>query len=151
MCRMAILNYTTKVDPAKTAMEIQRALSRHAATVTTEYANGIPSAVLFTIMLAGQRVNFRLPCNVEGVRKALIRDRVPRAFWTTEHATRVAWRIVKDWIEAQIAIVDAQQAQMAEVFLPYVVMGDSDTTLFQWFENRQQLLTSGADQPSDAG
>jgi len=29
---------------------------------------------------------------------------------TREHAARVAWRICKDWIEAQLAIVDAEMA-----------------------------------------
>lgn len=146
---MAILNYTTKVDAARTALEIQRILSKHAATVTTEYGpNSRPSAVLFTLLVAGQSVSFRLPCNVDGVLSALHRDRVESRYRNREHAERVAWRIVKDWVEAQIAVVDAKQVQMAEVFLPYVVMGNNGATLFQWFENKQRQLAAGAPSPA---
>jgi hypothetical protein len=50
------------------------------------------------------------------------RDRnVPRSKCTEAQAKRVAWRIVKDWVAAQMAIVDAQLADVAEVFLPYAI------------------------------
>jgi hypothetical protein len=36
--------------------------------------------------------------------------KVPRSKCTEDQAQRVAWRIVKDWVEAQMAIVEAQLA-----------------------------------------
>lgn len=141
---MPILNYTTKVAPAKTAMEIQMILSRHAEAVMTEYANGKPMAVRFLLTVAGQKVNYRLPCNVDGVLKALQRDRVAFSYRNPEQAERVAWRIVKDWIEAQIALIDAKQATIAEVFLPYATAPNGET-MFQMFEKQvaRGLLTAG--------
>lgn len=63
---------------------------------------------------------FRLPINIEGVYKALQKDRnTPKKFRTYEQASRVAWRIIKDWIESQIAIIQAGQAELEQVFLPY--------------------------------
>ena len=50
-----------------------------------------------------------------------------------EQARRVAWRILKDWVAAQLAIVEAEQAQMAEVFLPYAVESQTGQTMFQLF------------------
>lgn len=141
---MPILNYTTKVDPAKTAMEIQLILSKHAQAVMTEYADGKPTAVRFTINVSGQPIGYRLPCNIAGVEKALHRDRVDFKYRNREHAERVAWRIVKDWIQAQIALIDAMQASAAEVFLPYVVMPNGDT-MFAAFQKQVErgLLTAG--------
>ena len=58
----------------------------------------------------------------------LERDRkVPRSFRTPEQALRVSWRIVKDWVEAQMAIVDTKMVTLEQVFLPYVIMPDGRT------------------------
>ena len=42
-------------------------------------------------------------------------------------ATRTAWRIVKDWVEAHIALVETQMVTAPQVFLPYAVMRDGRT------------------------
>ena len=36
-----------------------------------------------------------------------------------DQARRVAWRIVRDWVEAQMAIVELEMAKVDQVFLPY--------------------------------
>lgn len=133
---MAILNYTTSISAHKTVGEIQQLLAQKGARgVSIDYdAAGQPAAVAFWLELAGNPVSFRLPSNWTGVRRALDKDRkVPARSKTDEQAQRVAWRIVKDWTEAQLAIVEAGIAGMAEVFLPYAVTPDG-RTLFQAFE-----------------
>lgn len=143
---MPILNYTTKVAPAKTVGQIQSILGKCKAvdSVRIDYKDGEPVAVLFAVAVSGSLVNFRLPCNADGVRAALFRDGVAYGYRTSEHAKCVAWRIVKDWVEAQLALVDANQAQMAEVFLPYAVV-DGGRTMFQLFEAQaaKGLITDG--------
>ncbi len=42
-------------------------------------------------------------------------------------AVRTAWRIVKDWVEAQMALVETQMVTTRDVFLPYAVMRDGRT------------------------
>ncbi|WP_189339127.1 hypothetical protein [Williamsia muralis] len=37
-------------------------------------------------------------------------------YQTPEHALRVAWRITKDWVEAQLAIIETQMVTPAQVF-----------------------------------
>lgn len=88
-------------------------------------------------MTAHGPLPFRLPARIEGVHKSLSNDRrVDRAkYRTREHAIRVAWRICKDWVEAQLAIVDAEMAEMVEVFLPYA-QTDSGETLFEHSQNK---------------
>jgi hypothetical protein len=115
---MAILNYTTSISTEKTAAEIQKKLAMAGAqAVLSEYdENGIMCAMSFRI----NNISFRLPINIDGVYSALCADKkVPRRFATYEQASRVAWRIIKDWIEAQIAIIQAGQAELVQVFLPY--------------------------------
>lgn len=51
----------------------------------------------------------------------------------------VAWRIVKDWVEAQMAILESEQVQMDEVFLPYMV-NNRGQTIFEVYQSGQLLL-----------
>ena len=139
---MAILNYTTSVNFDKTISEVQRILVAHGANkIVTDYENELPVAVTFCLLLNSNTVGFSLPCNYGGVLRAMERDRkVPRRLCTKDQALRVSWRIVKDWVEAQMAIVDAQLADVAEVFLPYAIT-KSGTTLYKEIQgNGSQLL-----------
>ncbi len=138
---MAILNYTTSIDCEKSIGEIQKCLVKHGANkIVTDYENGSPSAVTFCLTINDRMVGYILPANYSGVLKAMKNDRkVPNSKCTPEQAQRVAWRIVKDWVEAQMAIVEAQLADMAEVFLPYAVTKTGET-MYKYIQNDTQLL-----------
>ena len=140
---MGILNYTTKISSDKTVGEIQSLLGKKGVkAVQIEYEESRPSAVLFILDIKDKNISFRLPCNVQGVLTAMRNDRkIPGSHKNFEQAERTAWRIIKDWVEAQMAIIEAGQAVMKEVFLPYLVMPATNQTLFQTFtENSQKLL-----------
>lgn len=128
---MPLLNYTTKIDADKTAGEISRCLSMHGASaVMTEYnpKDGCVTSLSFKIDVNGQTMGFRLPCDWNPVFAILESDpKVPRSAVTQTQAVRVAWRIVKDWVEAQMALVETRMVTTAEVFLPYAVMKDGRT------------------------
>ena len=142
---MAIKNYTTSINPIKTVGEIQAILAKASAvSVSVDYLNGHPEAVKFSMLIGNQEVWFRLPCNVEGVLNTMRRDRLQRSYLTTDQARRVSWRIIKDWVDAQMAIIDSGQSKAAEVFFPYIIQDESGQTLFQRFENQQLQLTAGA-------
>lgn len=141
---MPILNYTTKVNPDRTVTEIQKILAaKGALRVSVDYDGGKVSAVVFALNVTGQTVEFRLPVKPEGVFAALKKQRVDARYATKEHAESVAWRIVKDWVQAQLALVEAEQAVMAEVFLPYAIINGQ--TVFKLFEAQQAkgLITDG--------
>ena len=59
-------------------------------------------------------------------------------------AVRVAWRIVKDWVEAQMALVETQMVTTAEVFLPYAVMKDGRTLAQHAAADPKFLLGEGS-------
>jgi len=138
---MAILNYTTSIDCEKTISEIQKCLVKHGANkIVTDYKDGLPSAVTFCLVINESLVGYILPANYSGVLKAMKKDnKVPNSKCTEEQAQRVAWRIVKDWVEAQMAIVEAQLADVAEVFLPYAVTKTGET-MYHYIQKTPQLL-----------
>jgi hypothetical protein len=127
---MPLLNYTTSVSVDKTVGEIQKCLAVHGAkAILCEYDDkGHVIALSFKVSAGQQELAFRLPSDWRPVLTLLERDRkVPRSFRTPEQALRVSWRIVKDWVEAQMAIVDTKMVHLEQVFLPYVIMPDGRT------------------------
>lgn len=128
---MAILNYTTKVDAWKTVNEIQQILSRHKVShFAIKNEGSHPVALTFSIDYGGKPLNFLLPCNHDGVFGCLKNDRkVPNAYKNREQALRTSWRIVKDWVEAQLAIVQAEISPIEEVFISRLITNDAGETL----------------------
>lgn len=144
---MALLNYTTKIDADKTAAEIAKCLSSHGAqAIMTEYdeAENYVTKLSFKISLEGKSIAFKLPCDWKPVLEILKNDpKVPPRLADQSQAIRVAWRIVKDWVEAQMALVETRMVTTAEVFLPYAVMRDGRTLADHTKENPQFLLGKG--------
>ena len=117
---MPLLNYTTGIDPDKTAGEIARCLSLHGATsILTEYdkEDGYIKSLSFRIEVGEQMIGFRLPCDWKPVLEILENDsKVPPARATKDQAIKTAWRIIKVWIDAQMALVETKMAKTEEIF-----------------------------------
>lgn len=138
---MAILNYTTSIKCEKSIMEIQQVLVSHGATkIVTDYENGIPKALTFGLVMNSNLVAFSLPANHQGVLRAMKKDgKVPKKLLTDEQALKVSWRIILTWTKAQMALVEAELADVAEVFLPYAVTKNGGT-LYNEIEKSGLLL-----------
>lgn len=137
---MPILNYTTGISVEKTMGEIIGALSRRGVTrISSLFGDqGTPVGIAFTMKTDYGYRDFELPVRTEGVLAAMQADKkVPRSQCTPEQAARVAWRIAKDWLEAQSALIDAQLASLDEVMMPYMIV-DSGRTMY--VETRARLL-----------
>lgn len=156
---MALLNYTSNIDADKTAMEIAKCLSMHGAqAVLTEYdpKEGLVTAISFRINLNGQMISFRLPCDWKPVYEVMYKDKksypsfdkryIQQQCDRQDQAVRTAWRIVKDWVEAQMALVETGMSKTQEVFLPYAVMKDGKTLAEHVQSNPQFLLGNGSQQ-----
>lgn len=140
---MAILNYTTKISAGKTIGEIQEILVAHGAKkIVCDYDDDqIPSQVTFSIPFRDEMIFFALPARYEGVLKVMTANKkIPRNACIKEQAVRVAWRILKDWIEAQCAIIESGLAEMPEVFLPYAVTREGKTVYDQIKEGKRFLI-----------
>jgi len=139
---MAIKNYTTTISVNKTIGEIQGILSKHGATaIMTEYDNGNVTGLSFKIMTPRGELGIRLPSNTDRVLQVLKNQKKNNAKVkdTFEQANKVAWRIIKDWVDAQMAILETEMVEMEQIFLPYV-LNNKGTTLYQEFKENQLLL-----------
>ena len=131
---MPIKNYTTKISAVQTASEIQVYLALHGASkVMMDYKEGKVQSVSFAIETSRGLQGVKLPANVDRVFAVLKKQKVK---CDLDQAERVAWRIVKDWIEAQMAILETEMVQMEEIFLPYFV-SNSGQTLFEVYQQGQ--------------
>ena len=138
---MAIKNYTTEVEVYKSLGEIQGALAGHGARkVMVDYnAAGQPTGIMFAIGTPAGPRGFCLPANIDGVRTVFTQQKVKAK---PGQAERTAWRNVRDWVMAQMAIIEAGQVQMEEVFLPYLT-DSSGQTLYQLYQRGRLSLGPG--------
>ena len=139
---MAIKNYTTEVDVYKSLGEIQAALASHGARkIMVDYdAVGQPIGVMFAIETPNGPRGFCLPANVDGVRAVFDQQKVKAK---PGQAERTAWRNIRDWIMAQMAIIEAGQVQLEEGFLPYLT-DNRGKTLYQLYRGGQLALEGGS-------
>ena len=145
------LNYTTTIPVARTVGEVQDMLARHGAkAVAVRYAEGLPVGVSFVFGTPHGERTFTLPVDVAAMHRLLIAEgkagKLTRAgvakHTTPEHAARVAWRVIKDWLAAQLALIDAQMATLDQVMLPYM-QWDGDQTVYEVYREREQRAIAG--------
>ncbi len=141
---MPILNYTTEVEAGKTVAEIERILVKHGArSILTNYdEHGIITSLSFKVGTPWGEMPIRLPVDPDAVLKVLGRQQSPRRYRTREQAVRIAWRIVKNWVEAQMAILETEMVRMDQIFLPYTMARDNKT-LYEVFVETKGLLGEG--------
>jgi len=145
---MALLNYTTQIEATKTVGEIQGILAGHGAkSILVDYADDhTVEALSFRVLTPQGNVGIRLPIDPEAVLKVLTQQsrlgRVPKRYLTHAQAVRVAWRIVKDWVQAQMAILETEMVKMEQIFLPYVIT-QSGRTLYETMVDRHFQLGPG--------
>lgn len=144
---MALLNYSTQIDAEKTVSEIEAALAKAGASaVMKEFdpLTGQPSSLVFKIPTQFGVLAFRLPARVENAQKILNRQcadgKVPKRFRDDRNqALRVSWRIVREWTLAQLALIELEQAEATELFLPFATGRDGKTL----FERLPELAEKG--------
>lgn len=145
---MGILNYSTTITAGKSAGEVVAILAKHgASTVASFYEAGEPSGIGFAIATEFGLRDFRLPANSAGVEAAMRADRtIPGRYKTRAQAQRVAWRILKDWVAAQLAIIEAGMSRLDEVMLPYMV-GPTGETAAQIYRRQGALAIEAPQAP----
>ena len=126
---MPLLNYTMKVPAEKTASEIMSLLAKKGAVqVMTEFGptGGQPVGLKWRVESVHGPLGFALPINVDAVYNVLTAQQVlaTNPASRRHQAERTAWRIVKEWVEAQMALIETEMVDMEEVFLPYMLTGN---------------------------
>ena len=136
-----LLNYTTEVPAAKSAGQIVQALldaGASAVKMESEKGDGRITGISWQSRTKHGVLPFRLPVKVEAVYTVLQKYRVQgriRIGVDRARAERVAWRIAKDWVEAQMALLVSEMVTLEEVFLPYLLVGPQ-TSMYEALESR---------------
>ena len=141
---MAILNYTTTVDSFKTVSEIEYILMKHKAkSIMKNYDGETITGLSFLIDTGVQQIPVKLPVKIDECLEVLKKEKRenPRKQIkdTRQQAERVAWRILKDWVEAQMALLDIEMVRFEEIFLPYIETNNGQT-IYERLEERQFLV-----------
>lgn len=142
---MGILNYSTSISAVKTSSEVQNLLAAHGAQrVSVIFEAGKPLGIAFAITTEyGLRV-FELPANAEGVFACLKVEskagKIRANFANEDQAVRTAWRILKDWISAQLAIIEAGMVTLDEVMLPYMITPSGRTYIQSYRKSEDSAL-----------
>jgi hypothetical protein len=144
---MGTLNYSSTVASSKTAGEMSLMLSKHgAARVTVMFEAGQHVGLEFTLATPHGPREFSLPIDVTAVQRLLEKQvrarRIQKRYAEPGQAERTAWRVAKDWLAAQLAIIEAQMATLDEVMLPYLIVepGPERKTLYAAYREREESL-----------
>ena len=132
------------MDSLKTVSEIEYILVKHnAKSIMKNYDGESIMGLSFLIDTGVQQIPVRLPVRVDECLEVLKKEKKnsPRSNIkaTREQAERVAWRILKDWVEAQMALLDIQMVRFEEIFLPYIET-ENGQTIYERLEEKQFLL-----------
>ena len=132
-------NYTSSVPIETTVSRIEKFLAKAGAIgVAKSYANGEVTSLCFTLhdLTTGRGMTIRLPAKVAAVEKVLMEQvRKPQRGTlkrVKEQAGRTAWKLMQDWVEVQISLIEMGQAEALQVFLPYVF--DGRRTLYEAYK-----------------
>lgn len=124
MAKNSLLMETTKVSSSQSAADISAYLVRYGAkSISTEYQGGKICGLRWTMRIKDSDVVFDMPAKVEAVLKCLQREgtRVKEEA-LKEKAERIAWRQLYRWVQAQVCMIQLGMAEVAEVFMPYIVV-----------------------------
>lgn len=122
---MSIRNYTSQVAVSRSLENIERRLvGAGARNIVRAYDEKRQIAGMVFTLPAGPHgeLPVELPARVEQV-EALMRSRmrrVPNPDILREQAARTAWKNLSEWVDIQILLIDLQQVEALEVFLPYL-------------------------------
>lgn len=151
------MNYSTKISVEKTISEIETMLSQSGAKkILKDYDDeGNITSISFVINTEKGNLPFKLPMNLEGVMQVINEQTesyrtqiskegykkkvriVPVSMYNDmNQARRVGWRIIRDWLEAQLTLLFLQMVKIEQIFLPYMYNENEGRTLFQMLEEK---------------
>lgn len=110
----------------KSIHHIESKLVAHGAKdIMKRYSlEGKLESICFIIILNGNSMSFKLPAKIDACYKILSsKIKQPRHGTNEkilEQAARTAWKIVSDWVDIEMSMIELQQKEFLEVFLSYV-------------------------------
>lgn len=149
-----LVNYTSTVPVSTSLAECQTRLAEAGADhIGVGYDDGLPTSLTFRIIGPHGVRDFAIPVDVDAVQR-LIRQQLEEKrissrsmakdkFLSRDRAACVAWRVMKDWIAAQCALVEASMVPLDELMLPHLDMGGG-VRLAEAYRERESVLELAA-------
>lgn len=144
-------NYTTTISAEKSISEIEMILAQHGATDIYKQYNNSGQCISLSFAIIGQgpqffRVGYRLPLNVKGLHQVMknmkkegkLKNISKENIKKEETARRVGWRIIRDWIHAQMALIESEIVTIDQVFLPFACV-DENRTVYDVVKDKEFL------------
>jgi len=142
--RKGVKNYTTTISVNKTINEIELLLTRYGAKkILKEYDdNGEITHLTFMIKYNGLQVPagfipIRLPSHPEKI-VAILNEKadtgdIPKKFKNDKaQANRIMWRVILDWVDSQMTMIEIGQRTLLEIFFADVcAVGPNKETLYE--------------------
>src|SRR5574343_614178 len=145
-----IKNYTSTVPADRSVSHIERRLvAQKAKNILKQYSpEGKLDAIAFIVEINGKDMPFKLPAKVDQVQKKLSgsvrRARKGTMARITDQAERTAWKLVADRVDVQMSVIELDQVEFLEVFLPYVYDPSTQQTFYARIKTGgYKLLQSG--------
>lgn len=137
---MPLKNYTTIVPADRSIAEIQQGLVKNGATgIAYEFEkNGRIAALMFRLPMAGESAQFALPVNWK-LFQVVLKEQKVRHWQDEDYVYRVAWRNLRDWVLAQLALYETAMVELPQVFLPFV-QNATGRTLYEAVKAEPRLL-----------
>lgn len=131
-----VKNYTSQVQADRSIQHIEKCLVKHGVkSLMRMYDNKKLSGIAFIISVNGKDIPFKMPARIDRIekqmRKAVLRPRDGTMERIGEQAERTAWRLLSDWIDIQMSLIELDQVELIEVFLPYMYDVSKDETFYE--------------------
>lgn len=139
------LNWTTDVAADKTAFECLAVLGKYGARRIglTFRDDRMPDGLEFVLMTRWGERAYDLPVDTAAALKVLRKyadDRkIPNYRANPEQADRVAWRVMKDWLESQLAVIEMGLMDAERVLSPYMLVDHGKTMLDVYAEQQPAI------------
>lgn len=138
---MPLKNYTSQTPASRSIASIEQRLARFGARQIMKEYDGEGRCEKISFMLEERRgdrvipVFYKLPAQLAACQERMLQDLSPRAKDETRkkipiQAERTAWKILDDWVGAQLAMVELAQVEIQQIMLPYAYDPASDKTVW---------------------
>ena len=145
---MGIKNYTSQQPVMRTIALIEVKLAVSGATqILKEYTpDGKVDSIAFIKRMNGFDMPFKLPAKISECEK-ILRSRIRKPRKDTmkrisQQAERTAWKLIFDWVDVQMTMIELNQAEFMQVFMPYLYDHSTKQTYFEKMKEKglQKLL-----------
>lgn len=120
-------NYTSTVPVERTISRIEQILANMgAANILKDYEDHRLVSIKFAVIepTTNRKIAIAIPANVEAVKAVLLsavkRPRKETIRRVEDQAARTAWKLMQEWLEIQLSLIEMNQVEILQVFLPYI-------------------------------